>query len=74
MTRTVYNRGGIGRPMTTEAQKRAKQKYDSKNTKQVMLKLNKKTDADILDRLQGRDNVQGYIKQLIRADMAQGEN
>ena len=60
--------------MTTEAQKRAKQKYDSKNTKQVMLKLNKKTDADILDRLQGRDNVQGYIKQLIRADMAQGEN
>ena len=60
--------------MTTEAQKRAKQKYDSKNTKQVMLKLNKKTDADILDRLEGSGNVQGYIKQLIRADMAQGEN
>ena len=60
--------------MTTEAQKRAKQKYDSKNTKQVMLKLNKKTDADILARLEGSGNVQGYIKQLIRADMAQGEN
>ena len=57
--------------MTTEAQKRAKNKYDSKNTKQVMLKLNKKTDADILGKLDAVGNRQGYIKELIRKDIAE---
>jgi len=49
--------------------KRAVKKYDAANTKQVHLKLNIKTDADIIRRLEGMDNVQGYIKSLIRADM-----
>lgn len=49
--------------------KRAVKKYDAANTKQVHLKLNIKTDADIIRRLEGIDNVQGYIKSLIRADM-----
>lgn len=57
--------------MTTEAQKRAKNKYDSKNTKQVMLKLNKKTDADVLGKLDAVGNRQGYIKELIRKDIAE---
>ena len=56
--------------MSTEAQKRASIKYDKENTTQNMIKLNKKTDADILDHLSKIDNVQGYIKQLIRNDMA----
>lgn len=55
--------------MATEALKRAVKKYDAANTKQVHLKLNTKTDADIIRRLEGMDNVQGYIKSLIRADM-----
>jgi ribosomal protein S27AE len=55
--------------MATEALKRAVKKYDAANTKQVHLKLNIKTDADIIRRLEGMDNVQGYIKSLIRADM-----
>ena len=54
---------------TTEAQRRATAKYDKANTKAVTLKLNRKTDADILAKLEEVGNVQGYIKQLIRADI-----
>lgn len=55
---------------TTEAQKRATLKYEAKNTVQVHLKLNKRTDADILERLKEVESKQGYIKELIRKDMA----
>ena len=34
--------------MPTEAMKQAIKRYDEKNTKQLMLKLNVKTDADVL--------------------------
>lgn len=53
---------------TTEAQKRANAKYDKKHTKGIYLKLNTDTDADILTKLSKVENVQGYIKNLIRAD------
>lgn len=52
-----------------ESTKRAITKYDAANTVQLKLKLNKKTDADILARLEKSGNKQGYIKELIRADM-----
>jgi hypothetical protein len=52
----------------SEAQKRASIKYDKANTVQKLLKLNKKTDADILDWISGK-NFQGYVKELIREDM-----
>lgn len=52
-----------------ETQKRAQAKYDKANTKQVKLKLNRTTDADILEVLDQTPNVQGYIKQLIRDDI-----
>jgi len=55
--------------MTSEAQKRANAKYDAANTIQVHMKLNKATDADIIERLRTISNVQGYIKDLIRQDM-----
>lgn len=55
--------------MTTEAQKRAVAKYDAKNTRKIVLKLNTGTDADILKRLDTVDNRQGYIKRLIREDI-----
>lgn len=55
--------------MKTEAQKRATLKYDEKYAKQVALKLNTKTDADIFCRLDEVGNKQGYIKQLIRDDI-----
>lgn len=53
---------------TTEAQKRASAKYDKTHTKGIYLKLNTETDADIIEFLSGVDNVQGYIKDLIRYD------
>lgn len=52
----------------TEAEKRAQAKYDKKNVKGLYLKLNIKTDADIIDRLNREANKQGYIKNLIRND------
>lgn len=55
--------------MTTKAQLRAGAKYDAKATRQIMLKLNLKTDADILSKLDAVENRQGYIKSLIRADI-----
>ena len=54
---------------TSDAQKRAVAKYDAENTKSFLLKLNKKTDADILEWLNQQPNKQGYIKSLIRNDM-----
>ena len=48
---------------------KAQEKYDAAHTKQVKLKLNTRTDADILDALQRCGNVQGYIKALIREDI-----
>lgn len=59
--------------MVTEAQKRAVARYDKANTKQVMLKLNKVTDSDILDHLKSIGNKQGYIKRLIRNDIKKAE-
>ena len=54
----------------TDAKRRAIRKYDAANTKQLHLKLNLKTDADILAHLEQQESVQGYIKALIREDMA----
>ncbi|MBQ6483081.1 MAG: hypothetical protein IJI45_18400 [Anaerolineaceae bacterium] len=59
--------------VTSEAQKRAVRKYDDANTRQIKLKLNTKTDADILNKLDSEQNVQGYIKGLIRDDLKAGE-
>lgn len=47
---------------------KASMKYNQANVKQVKLSLNKKTDADIIFILERCDNVQGYIKELIRKD------
>lgn len=56
----------------SEALKKAIRKYDKGHTKQILLKLNKGTDADILQKLDEVDNKQGYIKGLIRDDIKSG--
>ena len=57
----------------TDAKRKAIRKYDAANTKQIHLKLNLKSDADILERLaqaaETAEGMQGYIKRLIRQDM-----
>lgn len=55
--------------MATEAQIKAQAKYDAANTKQVHLKLNRRTDWDVLEKLDSVPSKQGYIKKLIRADL-----
>ena len=55
--------------MASEAKIKAQKKYDAENTLQVHLKLNRRTDEDVLEKLDSVPNKQGYIKQLIRADL-----
>lgn len=57
---------------TTNKQTIAQMKYDAKATKQIRMKLNIKSDADILAKLDEVDNKQGYIKDLIRKDIKRG--
>lgn len=63
------------KPEGTPEERRArraiqKADYDRRNTRQVIIKLNKGTDADILQMLDAQENRQGYIKKLIRDDIA----
>lgn len=53
----------------------AQERYDNWNTVQVKLKLNRKTDADILKWIEKQkyskdSSIQGAIKALIREDIA----
>lgn len=56
------------------SRKQYKTAWDGANTKQIKIKLNIRTDADILDHLEKTENVQGYLKALIREDMKRGGN
>ncbi len=58
--------------MTTKAQREAQKRYDQANKSKfrfVHLKFNKDIDADIIDKIESSDNIQGYIKTLIRNDI-----
>lgn len=65
--------GQGGNMPVSDSVKKAVRKYDDANTTKVVLKLNNKTDADILDWLGQSDNKQGYIKKLIRKDIAEND-
>ena len=43
--------------------------YNRKNTVAVCLRLSKKYDGDIIERLAKQPSKAGYIKELIRRDM-----
>ena len=47
---------------------KASAKYNKENTIQLLIRLNKKTDADIIETLNRVPSKQGYIKGLIRYD------
>lgn len=44
-------------------------KYDKANTVQYKLKLNKKWDREIIEKLNSVENRQGYIKDLIKTNI-----
>lgn len=54
----------------TESKKRAALKYAAKTLKRVKIDLNRNTEADLITWLDAQENKAGYIKDLIRADMA----
>lgn len=45
---------------------KSQERYDAENTRNISLKLNRKTDADILEALEKESSIQGFIKQCIR--------
>ena len=57
----------------TEAERRAKDKYDKAHTVGVYLKFNLKTDKDIVQKLESVGNKQGFIKKLIRLHIEDSE-
>ena len=60
---------GEGVIMGENKQSQYSMKYDRNNTQRISLKLNLKTDVDILEKLESVENKQGYIKDLIRKDI-----
>ena len=52
-----------------KADSEAKARWDAEHTRQIKMKLNLRTDADILKRFDEVRSIQGYIKALIRADI-----
>lgn len=57
-------------PKTPDSNLRAITKFTKEKTSSVNLRLNKNTDADIIAKLESVPSKMGYIKQLIRADIA----
>lgn len=55
--------------MASKAQIKSVEKYNKANTVTICIRLNKKTDKDIIDWLYDEGNKQGYIKSLIRDDI-----
>lgn len=53
--------------MVSEAQKRAQERYDAQNTVRVTIKLNKTTDAELIEMLENAPSKQGLIREALRA-------
>jgi len=43
--------------------------YEKENIRQIRLKINRKTEPELIEWIEQQDNIQGYIKRLIREDM-----
>ena len=54
---------------SSKARNRAQAKYDKEHTKGVYMKLNLRTDTDIIRWMWAQGSVQGSIKRLIREDI-----
>ena len=55
--------------MVSEAQKRAKKKYDSLRTKQYVMRLRIGADADVIEKLDSVPSKTEYIRELVRRDI-----
>ena len=48
-------------------------RYNKLNTTTLCIRLNRKTDTDIIERLKAQQSKQGYVKRLIRQDIGGDE-
>ena len=48
-------------------------RYNKLNTTTLCIRLNRKTDTDIIERLKAVQSKQGYVKRLIRQDIEQDD-
>ena len=55
--------------MASKAVQKAVRKFEKENCKKALLVLNKKTDEDIIKKLDEVPSKQGYIKEVIRKDI-----
>ena len=55
--------------MITESQKQASIRYHKKNIVNLIVGLNRKTDADLLEFLNTQPNKAGLVKKLLRKEM-----
>ena len=60
--------------MVTEAQKRAKKRYDSLRTKQYVMRLRIGADADVIEKLDSVPSKTEFIRELIRRDIRENAN
>lgn len=56
------------------ADSEAKKAWDAANTTRVIMKLNNNTDSEIIKKLSEVPSKQGYIRRLIREDIARTDN
>ena len=44
-------------------------RYEKENIRQIRFKINRKTEPELLEWIEKKENIQGYIKRLILEDM-----
>lgn len=59
--------------MVSEAQKRAKRKYDTLRTTQIVMRLRVNQDADVIEKLRSVPSKVEYIRSLVRRDIKDGQ-
>lgn len=55
--------------MSKEKQAAATARYRDKYIRRWVVCVNRRTESDVLEYLEGVRNVSGYVKELVRADM-----
>lgn len=66
--------GAVYRPASKNGKMKSHQKWVAENTTRIVMNLNHNTDKDVLEKLSKVPSKQGYIKKLIRADIAREES
>lgn len=60
---------GMDKASTSRKYAEYQDNYQKENIRQFKLKVNKKTEPELFDWLEGKQNIQGYLKELVRKDM-----